>query len=535
MGGLPRVRTPSSGQCRVLQIGRRVGNERRDPGLRLGRDSDVEVGAEGLGHVLLEEPARGLARDAAHDLADQVPLGDRVVPRLGTRLPPRRLARQQLGAAIPVGEIFDGQRLLPTAEAGSVTEQVAYLDLVLAGGAELRPVPGDGRMEVQLAAIGQHQRAQGDHGLGGREDVDERVALPRPGARRILVAAPDVDNRLAIDEDRHRRTDVEALVDVAPEGLGHGAEAVLVFTIDLGHERTPYPRCSPVGGAAQRRPAKSTAFMPGGPMPAYEVAQRYETVVLYRDAAAARIELNRPETMNAWNEQLGHDLLGAITAVTNDPEVRAVELSGAGRGFSSGADLRGGFDLTPEGKPDVQRRLRELYHPIIVGVRRMPKPVVAAVNGPAVGIGCSLALAADLILAARSAYFLLAFVNIGLVPDGGSSVFVPARIGLARAAEMAMLGERVSSEQALQWGLVNRVVDDEQLAAEAGALMDRLAAGPTLSYAGAKRQFNARVFAGMEEQLELEAQIQQQQAATDDFAEGVAAFVEKREARFQGR
>ncbi len=270
-------------------------------------------------------------------------------------------------------------------------------------------------------------------------------------------------------------------------------------------------------------------------MPDYEVAHRYETVVLYRDGAAVRIELHRPESMNAWNKQLGHDLLDAITAVSDDPDVRAVEIGGAGRGFSSGADLRGGFELTPEGKPDVQRRLHELYHPIIIAVREMPKPVVAAVNGPAVGIGCSLALAADLVLAARSAYFLLAFVNIGLVPDGGSSVFVPARVGLGRAAEMAMLGERVSADQALEWGLVNRVVDDEQLGAETGALIDRLAAGPTLSYAGAKRQFNARVYAGMAQQLELEAQIQQQQAASEDFAEGTAAFVEKREARFQGR
>lgn len=270
-------------------------------------------------------------------------------------------------------------------------------------------------------------------------------------------------------------------------------------------------------------------------MPAYEVARRYDTVVLYRDGAAVRIELNRPETMNAWDKQLGRDLLEAVTTVSEDGGVRAVEIGGAGRGFSSGADLRGGFELTPEGKPDVRRRLHELYHPIIIGLRRMPKPVVAAVNGPAVGIGCSLALAADLVLAGRSAYFLLAFVNIGLVPDGGSSVFVPARIGLARAAEMSMLGQRVSAEQALEWGLVNRVVDDDQLSNESGALIDRLAAGPTQSYAGAKRQFNARVYAGMEDQLELEAEIQQEQAATQDFAEGVAAFVEKRQARFQGR
>jgi 2-(1,2-epoxy-1,2-dihydrophenyl)acetyl-CoA isomerase len=270
-------------------------------------------------------------------------------------------------------------------------------------------------------------------------------------------------------------------------------------------------------------------------MPNYEVAHRYETVNLLRDGAAVRVELNRPETMNAWNKQLGRDLLDAVGAVAGDSSVRAVEIGGAGRGFSSGADLRAGFDPTPEGHPDVLSVLRELYHPIILGLREMPKPVVAAVNGPAVGIGCSLAMASDLIVAARSAYFLLAFVNVGLVPDGGSSVFVPARAGFTRAMQMSLLGERVSAEQALEWRLINRVVDDDLLAGEVGALVDRLAAGPTRSYAGTKRQLNARVYAGIEQQLELEAQIQQEQAATSDFIEGVTAFVQKREARFEGR
>src|SRR5947209_888788 len=270
-------------------------------------------------------------------------------------------------------------------------------------------------------------------------------------------------------------------------------------------------------------------------MPNYEVAHSYETVNLLRDGAAVRVELNRPETMNAWNKQFGRDLLDAVGAVAGDSSVRAVEIGGAGRGFSSGADLRAGFDPTPEGHPDVRSVLRELYHPIILGLREMPKPVVAAVNGPAVGIGCSLAMASDLIVAARSAYFLLAFVNVGLVPDGGSSVFVPARAGFTRAMQMSLLGERVFAEQALEWGLINRVVDDDSLAGDVGALVDRLAAGPTRSYAGTKRQLNARVYAGIEQQLELEAQIQQEQAASSDFIEGVTAFVQKREARFEGR
>jgi 2-(1,2-epoxy-1,2-dihydrophenyl)acetyl-CoA isomerase len=263
----------------------------------------------------------------------------------------------------------------------------------------------------------------------------------------------------------------------------------------------------------------------------------FETVHLRRDGAAATIELNRPEALNAWNGQLGDDLLGAIQEVAADDEVRAVVLTGAGRAFSSGADLRdlsGRAGRTPEGHVDVQRVLTERYHPIITTVRTMPKPVLAAVNGPAVGIGLSLALAADLIIASESAYLMLAFVNIGLVPDGGSSLFVPSRVGLARAAEMAMLGERVPAAQALEWGLINRVVADAAFADEVAALRDRLASGPTKSYAGSKRQLNHWLYARMEEQLEFEAEIQQEMAASGDFAEGVAAFIEKRPATFGG-
>jgi len=263
-----------------------------------------------------------------------------------------------------------------------------------------------------------------------------------------------------------------------------------------------------------------------------------ETVNVRREGAAATLELNRPETLNAWNAQLGRDLLAAITGVAEDDGVRAVVITGAGRAFSAGADLRdlsGREERTPEGHPDVRRVLTERYHPIITTIRTMPKPVVAAVNGPAVGIGLSLALAADLVVAAESAYLLLAFVNIGLVPDGGSSLFIPARVGFARASEMAMLGERIPAAKALDWGLVNRVVADDAFAAEVAALRDRLAAGPTRSYAGSKRQLNHWLYTRMEEQLELEADIQQEMAGSPDFAEGVAAFVEKRQPAFGGR
>jgi 2-(1,2-epoxy-1,2-dihydrophenyl)acetyl-CoA isomerase len=262
-----------------------------------------------------------------------------------------------------------------------------------------------------------------------------------------------------------------------------------------------------------------------------------ETVNVHLTDAVATVELNRPETLNAWNAQLGADLLAALRSVAEDDGVRAVVLTGAGRGFSSGADLRdvSGGETTSEGRPDVYKTLTERYHPIMHAIRDMPKPVVASVNGAAVGIGCSLALCCDLIVAADSAYFLLAFVNIGLVPDGGSSVFVPARVGMARATELAMLGERLPAERALEWGLINRVVPGPRLGDATAALAKRLAEGPTRSYAGTKRQVNSWLFSRMADQLELEARIQQEMAGSEDFVEGATAFLQKRPARYSGR
>jgi 2-(1,2-epoxy-1,2-dihydrophenyl)acetyl-CoA isomerase len=261
-----------------------------------------------------------------------------------------------------------------------------------------------------------------------------------------------------------------------------------------------------------------------------------ETVNVRLADGVATVELNRPERLNAWNGQFGADLLSALRAAAADDAVRAIVITGSGRAFSSGADLRDvGDDSEPGGRPDVYTVLTERYHPIMEAIREMGKPVIASVNGAAAGIGCSLALCCDLIVAAESAYFLLAFVNIGLAPDGGSSVFVPARVGMTRAIEMAMLGERVAAKQALEWGLINRVVPDADLESETSALAARLASGPTRSYAAAKRQVNNWVYSRMAEQLELEARIQQEMVGSEDFLEGVAAFVQKRPARFSGR
>jgi 2-(1,2-epoxy-1,2-dihydrophenyl)acetyl-CoA isomerase len=258
------------------------------------------------------------------------------------------------------------------------------------------------------------------------------------------------------------------------------------------------------------------------------------SVQVERQGAVMRIVLDRPQAMNAADEALTNALKAAVEEAAADEKTRAVILTGNGKAFCSGADLKSGFTPDPDGFPDVGHALRSRFHPIIEGLRTMPKPVVAAINGPAVGIGLSFALACDLSLAKRSSYLLLAFVNIGLVPDGGSSFLIPERIGFARAAEMAMLGERIPAEKALEWGLINRVTEDDELEQESSALAERLANGPTRSYAGTKRQLNHWQFARMHEQLELEATVQAELARSPDFIEGVAAFVQKRAPRFSG-
>ncbi|HTN25068.1 MAG TPA: enoyl-CoA hydratase [Solirubrobacteraceae bacterium] len=262
----------------------------------------------------------------------------------------------------------------------------------------------------------------------------------------------------------------------------------------------------------------------------------YETIELERRGAAATIRLNRPEALNAWTATLGAELLDAVQSVAVDDDVRAVCVTGNGRAFSSGADLRDitSRGVTPGGHPDVETPLNTVYHPILTLLRTMPKPVVAAVNGPAAGIGCSLALSCDIVVAAESAYLLLAFVNIGLVPDGGVLALITARAGCARAAEMGMLGERVTASDARRFGLVNNVLPDHELQEYVADLVDRLAAGPTRSYAGTKRQINSFLYAGLDEQLALEARLQQEMVESADFREGVAAFLEKRVASFKG-
>jgi 2-(1,2-epoxy-1,2-dihydrophenyl)acetyl-CoA isomerase len=260
-----------------------------------------------------------------------------------------------------------------------------------------------------------------------------------------------------------------------------------------------------------------------------------QDVKVQRRGAVAHLELHRPDALNAWTPDMGRELLAAVRGAGADDEVRAVLLTGAGRAFCAGADVKVPRELTPDGVPDLHTRLEKIYNPIILELRRMPKPVVAGVHGAAAGLGFALALAADLVVAARSASFLLAFVRLGVIPDGGSLSHLAARVGSVRAAQLAMLGEKLPAATAFEWGLVNEVVDDEELPAAALALAERLAEGPTVALASMKEVLGAVSADRLEEHLALEARLQQRQAPTADYAEGVAAFKEKRPPRFTGR
>lgn len=266
-------------------------------------------------------------------------------------------------------------------------------------------------------------------------------------------------------------------------------------------------------------------------------APELEAVKLEVRERVCRITLNRPEALNAWTPELGLELIAALAWAGNEREVRVVVIEGAGRAFSTGADMKAAAALTADADADgidLGAPLRDIFHPAILAVRTLEKPVIAAVSGAAAGIGCSLALAADLVVAAESAYFLFAFAGVGLALDGGASLLLAARVGYGRASEMALLGERVPARDALAWGLVNRVVADDSLDEAVAALAGRLAASASGALAAIKRELNAAVLGGLEAALEREAALQQERGGSADFREGVAAFLEKRPPTFGG-
>ncbi len=258
--------------------------------------------------------------------------------------------------------------------------------------------------------------------------------------------------------------------------------------------------------------------------------------VRYRTAdGVAHIELDRPHALNAWTPDMGRALLAAVRRAADDDTVRAVLVTGAGRAFSAGADVTVPRATTAEGDPDLSTWLRTIYNPVVQKIRRTPKPFVAAVQGPCAGLGVSLALACDLVLAADDAYFLLAFVRIAVMPDAGATAFLAERVGLARANELCMLGEKLPADKALDWGMVNGVHPAADLRPAAQAMAARLASGPTVALGSMKRALTEAAQAGLAAQLELEADLQQRHATTEDYAEGRAAFAEKRTAIFRGR
>lgn len=258
----------------------------------------------------------------------------------------------------------------------------------------------------------------------------------------------------------------------------------------------------------------------------------YETIRAERDGPLLTITLNRPERLNAMAPQMADELGQAFYDLG---DARAVLITGEGKGFCSGADLSArGAGSALGGKGGSHEALINHYNPAVSQLIRANVPVICAVNGPAAGVGCSLALAADFTIAAKSAYFLQAFVNIGLVPDGGSTWLLARAIGRARATRMMMLGEKISGEQAEEWGLIYKCVDDAALMDEARALATKLANGPTIAYAQMKRNIATAMDNNLQMVLLAEAEAQRVAGGTKDAVEGGMAFLQKRKAEFKG-
>lgn len=254
------------------------------------------------------------------------------------------------------------------------------------------------------------------------------------------------------------------------------------------------------------------------------------------DAGIRTITMNRPDSLNALNQELSDALTEALDQAAADPQVRCVVITGAGRAFSSGADLA---DVQPTIEAGERFRpseiLRGRYHPFITRIVEMEKPVIAAVNGVAAGAGASLAYACDLRIASDKAKFFMAFIKIGLIPDAGSNYFLPRLVGYQKALELAMTGDIIDAQTALQIGLVNKVVPADELAAATRAFAEPLASGPTRAYALTKKSMRFGATQTLEATLDYEADLQDQAASTRDAIEGVTAFIQKRPAVYEGR
>ncbi|MDF1585770.1 2-(1,2-epoxy-1,2-dihydrophenyl)acetyl-CoA isomerase PaaG [Marinimicrococcus flavescens] len=258
------------------------------------------------------------------------------------------------------------------------------------------------------------------------------------------------------------------------------------------------------------------------------------TVLGRREGGVLVLTLNRPARLNSFNEAMHTELAAALDAAAADRSVRAVLLTGAGRAFCAGQDLSERQMGEGAGPPDLGDTLERLYNPLVRRLRALDRPVVCAVNGVAAGAGANVALACDIVLAARSASFIQAFCKIGLVPDSGGTFFLPRLVGDVRARGLALLGESLPAEKAAEWGLIWKAVDDERLEEEAMTLATHLASQPTRALGMIKRALDASAGNGLDAQLDLERDLQREAGRTEDYREGVRAFMEKRPARFGG-
>jgi len=261
----------------------------------------------------------------------------------------------------------------------------------------------------------------------------------------------------------------------------------------------------------------------------------YETILFGCAGGIARITLNRPECLNALSRKMFQEMHAALDLAQAMSDLRVVVLTGAGRGFCAGADLTEPFPIDVHGARDLGVPLERDYNPLVLRLRGLPVPVISVVNGVAAGAGVSLALAADITLASRSASFVLAFARLGLIPDAGSTYFLAQRIGMARAMGLALLGEKISGIDAATWGLVWKCVEDHELGSVAEQLANHFASAPTRALGLTKKAFNASSDRDLAAQLELERELQKTAGATADFEEGLASFLAKRPAHFTGR
>jgi 2-(1,2-epoxy-1,2-dihydrophenyl)acetyl-CoA isomerase len=261
----------------------------------------------------------------------------------------------------------------------------------------------------------------------------------------------------------------------------------------------------------------------------------YEQIRYESGNGIARITLNRPDRLNSFTVQMHGELRDALSRVAGDATVRALLLTGEGRGFCAGQDLSDRA-VAPGAEPvDLGASIEKYYGPLVLALRELPLPVVCAVNGVAAGAGANLALACDLVVACRSASFVQAFCRIGLVPDSGGTHFLPRLVGTARAMGLALLGDRISADQAAEWGLIWKSVDDAEFGAAVDALLGELAKAPTRGLAATKRALYASAGNTLAQQLELERDLQRELGASADYREGVAAFLDKRPPQFSGR